>query len=288
MHQQLGGRGTAGECRARLRNHGAGRRHDPALAEQGPGGMGPRLVGLHPPLAVGQRPRRMEKVPRRRPLDLVAAGATTRRAPRSAKRPRHLGDVAVEPGDQTDPPEHRVVERGEAVARGEHGVLERRGVEVGLAVPGGQLAPRVEGEGGVVQHARAVHALGHAAGDKEQAVPAGRLAQRAGPAARRAARRRAGRRLAASRGRSRTTTARAARAVDTLGRGGVDHAQGDREVRGVVAGGGQPLGHPDQEVPLHDPPNPPPRPTDRRSRPSLTRASRGTVRPQRAGTVSRL
>ena len=159
----------------------------------------------------------LQEVPGRRPLDLVGRRGQHQPGPAQRQRPRHLGEVAVEADDEPDAPERRVVERRQAVAGGEHRVLERGRVEMGLAVPGRQLAARVEDERRVVEQpvlaqlrARCRRpGTGRAGGPRRPALAS---AARHGP------RRPPARPRPASRGRSRRTTARAARAARRRGR----------------------------------------------------------------------
>ena len=93
-------------------------------------------------------------------------------------------------------------------------------------MPGGQLAPLVEGEDGVVE--RAVVQFGHAAGDEEEVVSAGRLAERPGPRPVRvsaSAPRVVGQGLGVVAARPQLGEHEE---LHTLGRGSVDHAKGDR------------------------------------------------------------
>ena len=133
------------------------------------------------------------------------------RAPRSASVRATSGKSPSKHTTRPTRPRARVVERRQPVAGGEHGGLERRRVEVGLAVPRHQLAARVEDEGGVVDAGRrrpssgTLPAASHMS--RRRAACAEALAER-GPSQGLGVR--PGVRGPGSRGRSRTTTARAA------------------------------------------------------------------------------
>ena len=236
------------------------------------------LVGLHPPLPVGEGHRRVQQVPGRRSLHLVGGGSQDQTDPAQGQRPGHLGKVAVEPDDQAHPAQRRVLEAGQTVAGGEDGRLERGRVEVGLAVPGHQLAPRVEDERGVV-HVPVVE-LGHAPGGQVEAEGPRRLGQALG--ARPLPRfgvvpRVGGQRLGVVAARPQLGQHHQ---LDAASRRVLHHAQGHREVLLGLSGAGEPLGHPDQKVPLHVPTRPTPLPS--------VVVVVGTLGAQRSGTVSRL
>ena len=118
----------------------------------------------------------MQQVPGGRGLDRHRgrshhqAGATQR------KGPGHLGKVAVETDDETDPAQTGVVERGEDVPRGEDRRLARRRVEMSLSVPGHQFAAGVEHQCRVMQPAVVIE-LGNAARRQVHGVGASGVGQ---------------------------------------------------------------------------------------------------------------
>ncbi len=241
--------------------------------------MGAGLVRLDPPLAVGQRQRRLQEVPRRRPLDLVGRRGQDQPGTAQGEGACHLGEVAVEPDDEAHSPEHRVLERRQPIARDEHRVLEGGPVQMRLSVPGPQPPVGVEDEGGVVD-LPVVAQLGDASSGEEQVVPPRRVRQALGarplprfgvvPGI-------LGERLGVVAARPELGQDEQ---LDTSCRRPLDHAQGDREVLSRLPRSGQPLGHPDQKVPLHV--------LTRFTGSHSSRSCPGTLRRQRSGIVSRL
>ena len=212
--------------------------------------MGAGLVGLHPPLAVGQGDGRVEKVPGVGTLDPVRGRGQDQAGAAQGQRPGHLGEVAVEVDHQSHAAECGVVERRQLVARAEHGGLERGRVEMGLAVPGLQLALGIEDEGGVV-HAAVVTQLGHGPGRQPHGAPPGRLAEggRAGPVQRLGIRPRIlgqGLGVVATR-----PELGQQQKFDATRCGVVHHAERHVHVLARLPWCGQPLGHTNQKISLH-------------------------------------
>ncbi len=219
----------------------------------------------------------MQEVPRRRRLDLARAGGEHQPGPAQRERTGDLGEVALEAHDEPDPSERRVVERRDAVAGCEDGVLPGGTVEVRLAVPGGKVTLGIEHQHRVV-HRAVFTELGQAPGDEEAVSP-----RPLGEAHRPWTVPRLGVPPCVVGQRLGVVAARPQLGQDEqlhpAGGGVVDHAQGDREVLLGLARRGQPLRHADQEVSLHIPTGP----VDSSRRRLLC-----TVRAQRSGRVSRL
>ena len=176
VHEQLRPARGAGNGPVGLRHHRPRGRHDAAGAEQRRGGVRPSLVGLHPPLAVGERECRVQQVPGVGPLHLVGRGGEHQAGTAQGKGAGHLGKVAVEADHQPDTAERRILESREPVAGAEHRRLEGRRVQVRLAVPCDEVAFGVEDEGSVIE-ATVLAQLGHAPGGQPHVVSPRRIGQ---------------------------------------------------------------------------------------------------------------
>ena len=236
---------------ARLRHDGAGGRHDPAGTEQGRGGVRARpgwpgpTTGCWSARGRGRGgPRRWPPRPRRPP----GPGRDGHRAAPSSGRPRGSRRRSTPPGPTR--PRAGSSKVVKPVAGGEHGWLERRRVEMGLAVPGRELAAGVEDERRVVDEA-VLAQLGHAAGGQPHLAPPGRLAQlfRARPVARLGVRPGIpGQRLGVV---AAGPQLRQHQELDAARRGVVHHAERHVHVLARLPWCGQPLGHTNQKISLH-------------------------------------
>ena len=157
----------------------AERRDDLAAAEQRSRRRPAALVRHDPPLAVLQRPGRVQPVPPALGLQLVRAGLHHDPGPGQAQRPGRLREVAVEADRQAKHAEVLGRADRQALPGGEDVIFAQRGVQVGLAVRRPQFPIPAEQQGGVVDVGAV--ALGHAAGRQPRACRRRRGGQRRRP-----------------------------------------------------------------------------------------------------------